>query len=218
MTTQPAPTLQERGRKLLTSFYGGMRSLKSLHAIFFPQDKDSLGSATLLSFVLARPMTVSWTVRNAAGSTVATRYSESDLPAGSYGWWFHGKAADSTMLPRGRYTAWISATDGALTATGSVAFKMDAFVIKPNDSTPARGQSIRVSVTSAERLTRAPVLHIKQPGFTDWYVRMTKTGTYTYKATIRMKSGKAAGPVSLRVRGVDINGGVNSTTTVFPLH
>jgi flagellar hook assembly protein FlgD len=197
---------------------GAMRALTSSAAVFFPQDKDSLASAARLSFSLARPMTVTWTVRNAAGAIVATRYSEALLPAGAYGWWFYGRAADGSMLPRGKYTTTLSATDGTLTATGSVAFTMDAFIIRPNDATPGRGQTIKVSVTSAEKLGSIPVLHIKQPGYTGWSVRLTKTGTYTFAATIRMKSGKPAGPVSLRVTGVDIRGGANSTTTVFPLH
>ncbi len=197
---------------------GAMRALSTSRTIFFPEDNDAQASATLLSFSLARPMTVTWTVRNSAGAVVATRYADAALAAGSYGWWFYGRATDGTMLPRGRYTTTISATDGTLTATGSVAFTLDAFIIKPSDTTPGRGQTITVSVTSAEKLIRPPVLHIKQPGFADWSVRMTRTGTYTYRATIRMKSGGAAGPVSFRVRGVDIAGGVNSTTTVFPLH
>ena len=197
---------------------GGMRAFSSSRTIFFPQDNDAQAPTIRLSFVLARPMTVSLTVRNAAGTIVKTHYDATALAAGTYQWWFDGKATDGTMLPRGKYTASITATDGTLTATGSLAFTLDAFIIKPSDATPARGQSIRVSVTSAEKLVRPPALHIKQPGYADWYVRMTRTGTYTYKATIRMKSGRAAGPVSLRVRGVDIAGGVNSTTTVFPLH
>jgi hypothetical protein len=195
-----------------------MRAFSSSRTIFFPQDNDAQAPTIRLSFVLARPMTVSLTVRNAAGTIVKTHYDATALAAGTYQWWFDGKATDGTMLPRGKYTASITATDGTLTATGSLAFTLDAFIIKPSDATPARGQSIRVSVTSAEKLVRPPALHIKQPGYADWYVRMTRTGTYTYKATIRMKSGRAAGPVSLRVRGVDIAGGVNSTTTVFPLH
>jgi flagellar hook assembly protein FlgD len=197
---------------------GGMRAFSSSRTIFFPQDNDAQAPTIRLSFVLARPMTVSLTVRNAAGTIVKTHYDATALAAGTYQWWFDGKATDGTMLPRGKYTASITASDGTLTATGSLAFTLDAFIIKPSDATPARGQSIRVSVTSAEKLVRPPALHIKQPGYADWYVRMTRTGTYTYKATIRMKSGRAAGPVSLRVRGVDIAGGVNSTTTVFPLH
>jgi hypothetical protein len=47
---------------------------------------------------------------------------------------------------------------------------------------------------------------------------MTRTGTYTYKVTIRMKTGGAAGPVALRVDGADTGGAYQSSTTVFPLH
>jgi flagellar hook assembly protein FlgD len=197
---------------------GAMRALTSSSALFFPQDNDTLASATKLSFSLARPMTVTWTVRNAAGAIVATRYSAAALPAGGYGWWFYGRAADGTMLPRGKYTTTISATDGTLTATGSAAITMDAFVIKPNDTTPGRGQTIKVRVTSAEKLGSTPVVHVKQPGYATWTVRLVKTGMYTYTATIRMKTGKPAGSVSLRVTGVDIRGGANSSTKVLRLH
>jgi flagellar hook assembly protein FlgD len=197
---------------------GALRAVTSSRTIFFPQDNDKLASSTKLSFVLARPMTVTWTVQNDAGAIVATRHDAVGLAAGSYAWWFNGRATAGTMLPRGRYTSSITATDGTLSATQTVAFIVDAFTIKPSDATPGRGQTIKVSVTSAEKLAKAPVLHIKQPGLKDWYVRMTRTGTYTYTATIRMKSTGRAGPVALRVRGVDIDGGVQSTTTVFPLH
>ena len=197
---------------------GAMRAFTSSRTIFFPQDNDKQATGTRLSFVLARPMTVTLTVRDATGAVVTTHYDAAALPAGSYAWWFDGRATDGTMLPRGAYTATLSATDGTLTATGSRTFTLDAFRIMPSDTTPRRGQTIRVSVTSAEKLVKPPTLHIKQPGFADWYKRMTRTGTYTYTVTIRMKSSRGAGPVSLRVRGVDIDGGVNSTTAVFRLH
>ncbi len=197
---------------------GAMRAFTNARSLFFPQDADSLAAYTNLSFILARPMTTTLTVRDATGAIVSTRYDAAPLPAGTYTWRYYPRATDGTMLPRGRYTASISVTDGTLTATGSLAFTLDAFTIKPSDSTPGRGQTIKVSVTSAEKLTRSPVLHVKQPGYADWSVRMTKTGTYTYKATIRMKSNKGVGLVSLRVRGVDVLGGVNSTTTFIRLH
>ena len=49
-----------------------LRSVASSRSIFFPQDNDSLSKATTLSFALARPMTVTWTIRNAAGQVVDT--------------------------------------------------------------------------------------------------------------------------------------------------
>ncbi len=65
-------------------------------------------------------MTVTWTIRNAAGQTVNTHLTDAALPAGTHAWKFTGRSTDGTMLPRGRYTSVVTATDGTLTATQTV--------------------------------------------------------------------------------------------------
>ncbi len=195
-----------------------LRSVLTSRTLFFPNDRDALAPTTKLQFTLARPMTVTWTVRDASGQVVITHLAGSASPAGSYSWVFDGRRPDGTMLPRGRYTSNVTATDGTLAATQSVAFEADAFTIAPSDTTPGRGQSITVTVNSAESLARAPTLRIYQPGVTAWSVRMTKIATNRYRATIRMKTTGRRGQVSLKVSGLDIKGGAQSTTRVFPLH
>jgi hypothetical protein len=172
-------------------------------------------------------MTVTWTLRDATGATVDTRLSEVALPAGTQSWWFDGTLPDTTledgtlvegaMLPRGRYTSVVTATDGTLTATQVIGFEIDAFRVKVSDVTPRRRQAITVTVTSAESLATAPRLHVYQPGVARWSVAMTKIATRTYRVTIRMKSG-GTGTVTLKVRGRDIGGGVQSTSKAYPLH
>ena len=196
----------------------GLRSVASTRSIFFPQDLDALAKTTSLSFALARPMTVTWTVRNGAGQVVRTRIADTALPAGTQSWTFNGRADDGTMLPRGRYYSYVTATDGTLTATQSVWFDLEGFRFKLSDTTPGRGQSITVTVTSAETLSARPRMWIYQPGLARWTVLMTKTGTYTYKATIRMKSSGKAGTVALKVKGYDTKGGSQSTTVTYPIH
>ena len=200
------------------SVIGALRSVLTTKTIFFPNDMDSLSTTTKLSFVLARPMTVSWTVRNAAGATVVTRIAASVKPAGTYAWGFNGRRANGTMLPRGRYTSYVTATDGALSATQTTTFEMDAFSMKPSDTTPGRGQSIKVNVKSAEGLSRTPTLYIYQPGVKAWTVRMKKTGTYTYTVTIRLKTTGRAGKVSLKVWSRDTKGGSQATTRIYAIH
>ncbi len=68
---------QERGVTVIT----GLRSVLRSTILFFPQDKDSLSKTDKLQFTLARPMTVSWTLRDAGGTTVITKLPEA-LPAG----------------------------------------------------------------------------------------------------------------------------------------
>jgi flagellar hook assembly protein FlgD len=195
-----------------------LRSVATTRTIFFPQDGDALSTSTTLSFVLARPMTVTWTIRNAAGETVATHLTDAALPAGTQSWRFSGLTTDGAMLPRGPYTSRVTATDGTLTATQTVAFDLDAFRLKLSDTTPGRGQSITITVASAEKLAKRPTLFVYQPGVARWAVLLTKTGTYTYKATIRMKSSGKAGTLSLKVKGLDTGGGTQSTTVTYRIH
>ena len=135
---------------------GALRTVTTSRSLFFPQDLDTLDRATVLSFTLARPMTVTWTLRNAANQIVMTRLAAVALPAGTQTWTFSGRRSDGKMLPRGHYTSYVSATDGTLSAVQGAAFDMDAFVIKLNDSTPKRGQSITITATTAELLSKSP--------------------------------------------------------------
>ncbi len=198
-----------------------IRALKSVVAsksIFYPHDGDRLAKSSALSFSLVRPMTVTWTLRNSAGATVVTRLDGVAQAAGTSTWSFNGRDADGALLPRGRYTSVVSATDGTLTATQTTTVDMNAFAIKTSDSTPARGQSITLNVTSAEKLASLPKVFIYQPGLSRWKVRMVKTGTYTYKVTFRLKSAGSKGQVTFKVKGRDIDDGKQSTLAVYAIH
>jgi flagellar hook assembly protein FlgD len=196
---------------------GALRSVTTSRALYYPNDLDKLAQTTNLAFTLARPMTVTWTVRNAAGAIVATRMSGSAQAAGTYTWGFNGRGSNGAMLPVGRYTSSVTATDGTLTATQTTVFDAQAFIITPSDRTPGRGQTITVYATSAESLAGSPRLFVYQPGVATWSVPMPKVGS-NYKVTIRMKVIDRAGTVRLRVKGVDIGGGIQATINGYPLH
>ncbi len=200
------------------SVVAALRSVASSRSLFFPQDLDSLDKATSLSFVLSRPMTVSWTVLNGAGTVVATRLDAVALPAGTQTWTFDGRAGDGTMLPRGHYTSAVTATDGTLVASQTVSFDTDAFRYKPSDTTPKRGQSITITITSAELLSKISRLYVFQPGVSRWSVALKKVSGHSYKATLRLKASGSAGIVKFKVSGRDTKGGSQSTTVTFPIH
>jgi flagellar hook assembly protein FlgD len=195
---------------------GALRSVAVSNALYFPNDLDALARTTTLSFTLDRPMTVTWTVLNAAGAVVKTHLSASALAAGTYRWVFDGRGTDGGMLPRGVYRSFVTATDGTLAVSQAVAFTADAFIIKVNDSTPGRGQYITVTAISAESLQSAR-LYVYQPGISVWSVGMTRIATNTYRVTVRMKTSRS-GVVTLRIKGVDILGGIQNTYNSYPLH
>jgi hypothetical protein len=205
---------QERTVSLITALSG----VASSASVFYPQDLDQLAPTTTLSLNLARPMTVTWTLRDAAAKIIDTYLASVALPAGTQTWVFDGRRSDGTMLPPGRYLSYVVATDGTLVAAQSVSVEADAFLIKPSDATPGRGQAITVTVTSAEPLSASPRLSIYQPGVAASSAALTRVSGSTYRATIRLRTDAGSGTVSLKVTGRDLTGATQRTTRAYPLH
>ncbi len=189
----------------------------STRALFFPQDLDGLAKGTRLSFSLTRPATVTWTIRNAAGTDVAVFKNRELVPGGLSSRTFYGRRPDGTMIPAGRYTSRVTATDGTFTATQAVAFEMNAFSIRPSTTTPTRGRSITITAISAEALSTTPRLYITQPGKSTWSVAMRKTATLTYRASVTLKTGGSAGKVTFKVVARDSGGRAQRTSRTLPL-
>ena len=207
-------TWQERPVNLVAA----LRSVTSSAVAFYPQDLDAYAKTTTLAFTLARPMTVTWTLRNAAGDVVDTHLDAAEVAAGTTKWIFDGRKSDGTMLPPGRYTSFVNATDGTLVATQSVAFEADAFYQRLTDATPARGQTVTVYVTSAEPLSASlPRAYVYEPGLAAWSIAMTKTGTYTYRATLVLKKGGSSGTLTVKILGKDVKGDPQRTIRTYPL-
>lgn len=185
--------------------------------VFFPQDLDQFAPTTELAFSLSRSMVVTWTLRDAAAKVIDTHLAGVALDAGTHTWTFDGRRSDGTMLPPGRYLSHVVATDGTLVAAQSVAVEADAFLVKPSDATPARGQSITVTVTSAEPLGANPRVTISQPGLAAWSVATVRLSGTTWRATVKLKAG-STGLVTFKATGKDIAGSAQSTARGFPLH
>ena len=213
---------------------GALKSVVTSRTLFFPQDLDRLDSATILSFTLSRPMTVTWTLRNAAGEIVVTHLDEVALPAGTQSWRFDGKDADGLMLPRGRYTSTVTASDGTLIATQAVSFDTDAFRFKFSDTTPKRGQTITVTITSAEVLAKISRLYITQPRVDRWSVKVRKISSRDVQGHLpaqverRDRAGDLQGqrvairrvarsPPRSRCRSTDPGGGLHQTAPHGPV-
>jgi hypothetical protein len=74
-----------------------------------------------------------------------------------------------------------------------------------------------VTAVTAEKLSTAPTVTVRQPGLTAWKVTMTRVSSTTWKASVRPKAGGSAGTMSLTVAARDAAGGKNSTVVRLPL-
>ncbi|HEX2470438.1 MAG TPA: FlgD immunoglobulin-like domain containing protein [Candidatus Limnocylindrales bacterium] len=185
--------------------------------LFYPHDLDNLAVGSRLSFTLRRPATVTWTIRDAAGAAVVTLAEDEAMAAGAVGRTFYGRRADGSLLPTGRYTSHVTATDGAVTWSQAVAFEMAAFSVRPSATAATRGRSITVTGVSAETLSSTPRLYVTQPGKATWSVAMTRTSGLTYRATVTMKTGGSAGTVTFKIAALDANGVAQRSSVAIPL-
>ncbi len=191
----------------------------SSKAVFYPQDGDTYAPTTVLGYRLARPATVTWTIRNAAGAVVETLADAQPRDAGSDAFTFDGMKLDrSARLPVGKYTAYVTATDDLTTTSQSAAFEMNAYAITVSDATPARGQKVTITTTSAEPQNASPRLSVVQPGKSTWSVAMVRLGPGRYQAVVTIKTGGGAGTIKFRVYGADAAGRKSWTQVSLPLH
>ena len=205
-------------RRSPVAVYRALASVVTSTSVFYPQDLDAYARATRFSFTLWQNATVSWTIRNAQGQVVRTIYDAAPLAVGPYTFAWDGRMTDGTMAPTGTYVSRVVATDGTLTATGQATVVADGFRIRASDTTPGRGQTITLSVTSPEPLSTRPRLTVLQPGLATWSAAVTKTGASTYRVTIRLRTGGSAGTVRFSFSASDAAQGLNTGTLTLPLH
>ncbi len=198
--------------------YKSLSHVASVKTVFFPQDLDKYARTARFSFDLSVSATISGVIRNEAGDVVRTMYDAVPMAAGSHLFDWDGRLTGGSMAPRGTYTAAISATDGVLSATGLASVVADGFRITVNDATPGRGQTIVLYATSPELLKTLPRVKVSQTGTSAFSLTMTKTGSYSYRLTIKLKKTGRAGYVRLSLSGTDGSGKVNRATRSFVLH
>ncbi|HEY6057678.1 MAG TPA: FlgD immunoglobulin-like domain containing protein [Candidatus Limnocylindrales bacterium] len=195
--------------------FTALSSLRASPVVFLPGAAGA-PSATRLSVALARPVTVTWTVTNAADRVVVTQFARQPLAPGEYAFVWNGRDGAGNPVPRGTYYSSVRASDGSLALRLRAAIVVDAFSVALSDATPSRGQSVTVTASPGVPLVRPPRLTIAQPGAAPRSVTMTASGT-GYRAAIRLASGQPAGRLQLTISGTDRAGTIRKTTVSYPL-
>jgi flagellar hook assembly protein FlgD len=198
------------------TLYRGLSKVAAAPTAFYPQDGDSLAPSTRLSFTLLQPATVSWAILNSKGQPVVTKYNGTAFAPRSIAWAWKGTDAQGRAVPAGTYTAVLTAGNGAVAVTSRTTLTVAAFGVTVSPTAPRRGQSITVTVVSAEPLSGPPRLTIGQRGIASRTVTMAKSGA-AWRVTTKLNAGGSAGTLTLTVTGTDTGGGTNTTTTTLPL-
>jgi flagellar hook assembly protein FlgD len=184
---------------------------------FFARDADALSKTVKLKVTVTQPAVVSWQILNGAGDIVRTVRPSSASIAQQIAYAWDGRTNSGSWAPDGWYRSVITATTDAGSYSQERRFYAGAFKATLSTNTPARGGPLTLNITSTERLSGAPVIHVTQPGVATWDATATSVGRDKYKVTINLQAGGAAGTLTLVVAGTDKNGGQQDSTFVLPL-
>ena len=192
--------------------YAALAAVTRVPKVFFPQDGDALAQKSTASFTLRSPASVTIQVVDKDGTVVRTGMADKSLPAGPAKWTWNGRTDGGTFAPRGGYRIIVAATNGTQRAAQRVPVHADAFSLSSSVVTAVRGTAFKVTAVSAERLSTAPRIVVRQPGLEPWSVRMTQLGSTTWAADVKPRKGGEAGTLTLVVKATDSKGGANAST------
>jgi flagellar hook assembly protein FlgD len=176
--------------------------------LFFPQDGDGYAATSRVSFKLTRTATTTLRIYNSAGAPVRTAWSGRSFAAGTWSWTWNGRAANGAWVPRGQYRAVLTTTTWLGTTTLTRYVVVDAFSVAISPTSPAAGQTMTVTLRSAEPLARAPSVTFRQNGLTAVTRTATLVSGRTYRVTFAVVAG--SGPATLTISARDAAGRATS--------
>jgi flagellar hook assembly protein FlgD len=184
--------------------------------LFFPEDGDALATMSRLAFDQSRTASVSAAIYS--GTTrVRTIWLHRTLAAGSHSWRWDGRSDAGTIVPRGVYTLHLTATTALGTTTAAQSVRLDAFRVSPSASVVRAGQTLILTLTTAEPLVGAPSITFSQPGRVAVHRTATSLGGGRYRVAFVIGSGPS-GTASFLIAGRDTGGGLNTTGGTVAVH
>ena len=178
-------------------------------ALFFPHDADAYAKTSKASFRLGRSAATTLRVYSVAGAYVKSAWVNRTLAAGAWGWTWDGRDGRGARVPRGWYRAVLTATSWVGTTTLTKLILVDAFSVTVSLASPAGGQTVTLTLRSAEPLRAAPRVTFRQAGMAAVTRTATSLGGGRYLVRFTLVAG-APGPAAIGITARDAAGRTNS--------
>ena len=197
--------------------YAALAGVSRTPTLFFPQDGDRLAQKTLATWTLLSPAAVTIRVLDLDWNVVRTGPAGRADAAGAGSWAWNGRDDAGQPVARGVYRVEVTATNGVQSASQNGFVRADAFRVDSSVVTAVRGRPLVITAVSAEPLSGAPKLIVRQPGMANVTLVMTKASPTRWTATVTPRRAGGTGTLVLTVKGVDTRDGVNATHLRLPL-
>jgi flagellar hook assembly protein FlgD len=197
-----------------------MRNPSARPTLFYPSDGDELAATTALKARITRDATVSLTLRDARGDVVRRGIDEAALSPGPARFVWDGTDDAGAMVPEGRYTARIRVTRPQGSYAHDVTLQLMPFQLRTKTWSVQRGDTITLTLLSAEPLKGKPVVVANQPGIKKYQVprwKITRLSETSYKVVLKTRAAGKPGEMKVRVVGTDIADGTQSKVFTLKL-
>ncbi|MDQ2965203.1 MAG: glycoside hydrolase family 18 protein [Chloroflexota bacterium] len=178
-------------------------------ALFFPHDADAYAKSAKVSFKLGRTAVTTLRIYTEAEGYVKTAWLDRTLAAGPSGWTWNGLNGRGLRVPRGWYRAVLTATSWVGTTTLTRMVLVDAFSVSASPASPTAGQTLTLTLRSAEPLRAAPRVTFRQSGKAVVTKTATSLGGGRYLVKFAVAAG-APGPATIGISARDAAGRTNS--------
>jgi hypothetical protein len=184
----------------------------------WPADPTGASPATVaLSFALASPATVTWTILDAGGRVVLTHLDRAALGPGSYAFTWDGRDATGMPVAPGAYRSSVVAAANGLAARLTTAVAVGPFGLTASSATATRGATITLTAVPAGPTVGAPIVAVSQPGVAPRVVAMTAATGGRYVARIAVARSLYLGTLVLTVTGTTASGAAAGAQLVLPI-
>ncbi|MEX2010976.1 MAG: glycosyl hydrolase family 18 protein [Chloroflexota bacterium] len=178
-------------------------------AIFFPHDADGYAKSSKVSFRLARSAATTLRIYKQSGAYVKSAWVGRTQGAGTFSWTWDGRDGRGVRVPRGWYRAVLTATSWVGTTTLTRLILVDAFSVTAAPVSPAGGQTLTLTLRSAEPLRAAPRVTFRQAGLAAVTRAATSQGGGRYVVRFTVAAG-APGVATIAITARDAAGRTNA--------
>jgi flagellar hook assembly protein FlgD len=196
-------------RIVVTTSIGWVRSTAT---VIDPTTPSAVVRDVTLSFTLARPATVTWSMADAKGRSVRFFAKAQPLTPGPQVATWDGRDDAGGLVPAGTYTMVLRADDGITRAVARTTVGIGPFRVATSPAIPVHGKVATFTITTALQVPGTPEVLVTLPGAGTLAVPVTRVDGSTWRGRLKLSAGTRAGTATVAVTGTDATGAPATVT------
>jgi flagellar hook assembly protein FlgD len=185
--------------------------------IFDPTDGDKLAATAKFRAHLSNPATVSWVIRDKAGTVVRRAVDDVAMDPGDIKFDWDGTDDAGDAVSQGKYTARVRVTRPKGSYGHDLTLYLAPFKFTPSKWALKRGATVNFTIETAEAVKWKPFVTADREGLKKVSIKVRKITAKKFVGSYKTRTAGKRGPLKIAVSSTDIKGGKQSKTFTLRL-